>query len=263
LHFSQLALTLDQHSRDNDITIPGDNEKDGKGGVYEVDEYSDHNDNEYFYDEQDNEVNEIGDGGCGYCGAEHESDDCIKAINFAIMSKTLKTNPAKIEALLKKELPKQGKTRVEDLKMRGHLTKNRTGDRRENRNARPNDRYRNGRPNDRRQNDRNRRRPNDRVNEIEDVEASPPVEKEAPASEDVPQAPAVEDPAETPPPITDTCNAVDYMGDEDTEDDESSFSSEDSFDDELCLVSSGVFHVSEIATVEDVEDGDEESEDEA
>ena len=262
LYFSQLAITLEQLARENDIEIPGNSAKDGKSGVYEVDEFSDSDDEEFFYDDQDDDVNEVGDAGCGFCGANHETDECIKVINYAIMTKVLKFTPAKLEDILKKELVKQGKTRVTDLKLRGFRPKNGTRDR-DSRKSKPNDRNRNGRPNDRRRNDGFQRRKNDRVNEIEDVEASPPVEKEAPASEDVPQAPAVEDPAEPPPPITDTCNAVDHMGDEDTEDDESSFSSEDSFDDELCLVSSGVFHVSEITTVEDVEDGDEESDDEA
>jgi hypothetical protein len=102
LYFSQLAITLEQLARENDIEIPGNIAKDGKSGVYEVDEFSDSDDEEFFYDEQDDEVNEVGDARCGFCEANHESDDCIKAINFAIMSKTLKTNPAKIEALLKK-----------------------------------------------------------------------------------------------------------------------------------------------------------------
>ena len=102
LHFSQLALTLDQHSRENDIPIPGDNEKDGKGGVYEVDEYSDSDDEELFYDDQDDDVNEVGDGGCGFCGSNHKYDDCIKAITFSIMKKILTHTPAKLEGILKK-----------------------------------------------------------------------------------------------------------------------------------------------------------------
>jgi hypothetical protein len=179
------------------------------------------------------------------------------------MSKTLKTNPAKLEGLLKKEFLKQGKTRVEDLKMRGFLPKNRTGDRRENWDARPNDRNSNGQSNDRNRNDGNWRCPNDRVREIEDVDASPPVEEEATASEDISQAAAAEEPTVTPPSIPDTCNSVDHLDDEDTEDDESSFSSGDSFDDSLCIFSSSVCHISEIDTVEDVADGDEENEDES
>ena len=75
LHFSQLALTLDQHSRENDIPIPGDSEKDGKTGVYEVDEYDD---DDPFYEEQDDyddDVNEVGDGECGHCGANHATEE--------------------------------------------------------------------------------------------------------------------------------------------------------------------------------------------
>ena len=77
-----------------------------------------------------------------------------------------------------------------------------------------------------------------------------------------PQVPDVEEPAEPPPSILDTCNTVDHLGNEDN-DDESSTSSDDSFDDTLCIVSTSVFHISELVTVEDVEDGDEENEDEA
>jgi hypothetical protein len=269
LYFSQLALTLDQHSKENDIPIPGDSEKDGKSGVYEVDESDDE---DYFYDEQDDyddDVNEVGDGGCGHCGANHATEDCIKVINFSIMSVQSKFTPEKLKAIAKKQLAKQGKTSLEDLLQLGFRPKDRTrdrkagsGDRRDSRNGRSNDRNSNGRPNDRRRNDGFRRRPNDRVREIEDVEVSPPpTEEEAKASEDVPKAAAVEEPIATPSPMPDTCNAVDHLDKEDTGDDDSSFSSEDSFDDELCLVSSGVFHISEIATVEDVEDGDEDSED--
>ena len=121
------------------------------------------------------------------------------------MSKLSKFTPAKLEEILKKELTKQGKTRVTDLKLRGFRPKDRTGGRRDNRNARPNDRNRNDRPNDRNLNDRNRRRPmNNGVREIADVGVTPLDEEKSTASEDVQQAAAVEEPAEPSPSIPDT-----------------------------------------------------------
>ena len=50
MYLSQLAITLEQLARENDIEIPGNSAKDGKSGVYEVDKYSD-SDGEEFSDE--------------------------------------------------------------------------------------------------------------------------------------------------------------------------------------------------------------------
>ena len=103
----------------------------------------------------------------------------------------------------------------------------------------------------------------DRVREIKDVDVTPLDKQKATSDDDVPQAADVEEPAEPSPSIPDTCNALDHLEDEGAGDDESSFSSGDSFDDPLCIVSSGVFHISDIFTVKDVAVGDEENEDEA
>ena len=117
---------MEQLARENDIEIPGNSAKDGKSGVYEVDEYSDSDGEEFFDEDQDDGINEVGDGGCGFCGANHETDDCIKVINYAIMSKVSKFTPAKLEDILTKSDPWQGK----DCDRKGCLlclNKSRTG----------------------------------------------------------------------------------------------------------------------------------------